>query len=270
MRNLDREKFIKDNQRPRTKKLLNYHGGEINVCHLQGRSMAEYPLVIQFLYNKKISGEKPKNITIITTETDPENAILTQQLYLNDISYINSVNDDLLEWSNINKIDFLIDALEKTETEYALILDGRDVIINTFEGIIEKYKSTGLNILFNATKNNFPRVEIDKLHDRDWRGNFKYFNAGCCIGETDALLKFYKECKELIPTLKDVEIFNSEQYIIRHCYAKYSEDINNKFVDFDWECNIFQTFAQTRLLKEDNNYIVSGYLPQPKAPAKNN
>jgi hypothetical protein len=261
MRNLDREKFIKDNQRPRTKKLLNYHGGEINVCHLQGRSMAEYPLVIQFLYNKKIGGNKPENLTIITTETDPENAILTQQLYLNDIPYINSVNDDLLEWSNINKIDFIIDALEKTETEYTLILDGRDVIINTFEGIIEKYKSTGLNILFNSTKNNFPRVEIDKLHDRDWRGNFKYFNAGCCIGETKELLKFYNECKELIPTLPDLEIFNSEQYIIRHGFAKYSEDVNQRFIDFDWECNIFQTFAQTRLLKEENNYIVSGYVP---------
>ena len=268
MRNLDREKFNKDNERPRVPKILNYHGTEVNICHFQGRSMSDFPLVIQYLYNKKIGGEKPEDLTVITTETDPANAVLTQQLFLNDIPYINSANADVLEWSNIHKINFLIDALEKTETKYALMLDGRDVVINTIEGIMEKYKATGLKMLFNASKNNFPRAEIDRIHDRDWRGNFKYFNAGCCIGETAEFLKFYKECRDLIPTLSDVEVFNSEQYIIRHGFAKYSEDLNNKFVDFDWECNIFQTFSQTKLVKKDNDYIVSGYLPQPKGAKK--
>lgn len=268
MRNLDREKFIRDNQRQRDARILNYRGGEVNICHFQGRSMSDFPLVIQYLYNKKIGGEKPEDLTVITTETDPANAVLTQQLFLNDIPYINSANADVLEWSNIHKINFLIDALENTETKYALMLDGRDVVINTFEGIMEKYKATGLKMLFNASKNNFPRVEIDKLHGRDWRGNFKYFNAGCCIGETTEFLKFYKECRDLIPTLPDVEVFNSEQYIIRHGFAKYSEDPNNKFVDFDWECNIFQTFSQTKLVKKGNDYIVSGYLPQPKGGKK--
>lgn len=268
MRNLDRELFLKDNQRQRNRRILNYRGSEINICHFQGRSMSEYPLLVHFLYNKKIEGDKPENLTIITTETDPKNAVLTQQLYLNNIPYINSVTEDLFEWSNINKIDFIIEALENTKTEYSLILDGRDVVINSFEGLMEKYKETGMRILFNASKNNFPRVEIDKLHDRDWRGNFKYFNAGCVIGVTSDLLKFYKECRDLMPTLEDIEIFNSEQYIIRHGFAKYSEDLNNKFVDFDWECNIFQTFSQTKLVKKGNDYIVSGYLPQPKGGKK--
>lgn len=252
----------------RTKKVLNYHGGEVNICHFQGKSMSENPLLIYYLYNKKIGGEKPKNLTIITTETDPKNAVLTQQLYLNNIPYINSVTEDLFEWSNIHKIGFIIDALEKTETEYSLVLDGRDVVINTFEGLMDKYKATGLSILYNASKNNFPRVEIDKLHDRDWRGDFKYFNAGCVIGVTKDLLRFYKECRDLMPNLKDVEIFNSEQYIIRYGFAKYSADVNNKFVDFDWECNIFQTFSQTKLIQDENGCIVSGYLPQPKGAKK--
>ena len=43
----------------------------------------------------------------------------------------------------------------------------------------------------------------------------------------------------------------SEQYIIRHAFAK-----NTDKVDFDYNCQIFQTFARTKIEKRKDYYAV--------------
>lgn len=255
------EEFEKSNYKP-TKKVLSHKGKEFNICHFQGRSFDGRPALVGYYFNKKIGGKLPDNVTIVTTETDEFSAVTCQQLQLNKIPYINSVDDIVLEWSNIAKVEFILKALKQVKTEFAIIVDARDVLFNTFDGILDKFLATGYRMIYNATKNNFPRMEIDKIHDRDWRGDFKYFNAGCCIGYTKDLVDFYEKCFEIKDSLVDLELINSEQYILRSVFAKYSEDVNQKYIDFDYDCDIFQSFAGTRLLPADSNtYIVDGYQP---------
>lgn len=251
------------------KTILNFNDKEFNVCHFQGKSLDGKPLLVNYLIDKPIDGKLPEEVTLMTTETNPAYALTCQQLEKNCVPYVNSVKEPLLEWSNIEKVSLILEALKEVKTEFCLIVDGRDVIFNSFEGILEKFKATGLRMLYNATKNNFPRAEIDKIHDRDWRGDFKYFNAGCCIGYTKDLIDFYQECFDIKDSLPDVDIINSEQYILRHIFAKYSEDVNQKYIDFDYDCNIFQSFAGTGIIKLDKDtYKVTGYQPLTKADFK--
>ena len=104
-------------------------------------------------------------------------------------------------------------------------------------------------MFFNGTKNNFPWTHIDRVPYRDWRGEYRYFNAGCAIGYTEDFKKFYDDCAELIPKIDNP--WGSEQYILRAVFSKYSEQVDSDraYMDFDWECNIFQTYVNSIVLK---------------------
>jgi hypothetical protein len=227
-----------------------------NVLHFQGKAKLHYSELLRQISENPI--KQDKRIEILTCASEEELSKLIIQLKNNNIPYINYNKPSFYHiWDNTMKIKYLCDWLEKNmnpEKVY-VILDGYDIAIQSFEWMYEKFIQSGKDIIFNATKHNWPNIDIDRYRDRDFVGEFKYFNAGACIGKGEAIYKFYKECLE---ELKNTTYnpWKSEQYIVRKVWAKHSEDPNRK-IDFDHGCNIFQTFGSTQLVKiEENKYKV--------------
>lgn len=236
--------------------ILNHKKKPFNVCHFQGRSFGAYSMLFKGVSENKLT--KPDNLDVITFFNNKNNAMLAIQLDKHNIPYFNGFTNFDKKWDNRLKISSAIDVLKKCTNEIVMLLDANDVLILSFDNIIEKFKSTGKRILFNATSNNYPDVLIDKVRNRDFLGKFRYFNAGCCIGYREDVLTFYKQCKEFMDS-NPYNPWNSEQFIVRNIFAKYLEN-EDYSVDFDYECNIFQTFANTKIEKittnEDDRYRV--------------
>jgi hypothetical protein len=229
--------------------IVNHNHKEFNIGHFQGESLRAYFVIADsFMENKIVL---PKDLSIVTCFNCYDWAIFPQQLDKNKIHYINKCKKDA-SWKNTDKIMYICQALMEVGTKYTLISDGNDVIINTLEGIIDKFKEQKALIVYNATKNNFPNIHIDKIVDRDWMGDFRYFNAGLCIGYTSDLIEFYTEALELLDSGTIENPLESEQLIIRHIFSKYTDTVK-----FDYECDLFQTFSQTNLEKiEEDKFIV--------------
>ena len=243
--------------------VVNFHSTPINISHFQGTSRERLDEFMDLVKTKSIL-ELPKKLTILTTYTDPEKCILYQQLNsqnikcLNTLDFLNNLDEE--GWSMTKKIDLIREGLKHVKTDLVLICDGYDVYINSFDNIIQKFEKTGLRMLFNGTKNNFPATHVDRIPYRDWRGEYRYFNAGCAIGYKNDFIKFYDDCSEIIDQVSNP--WDSEQLILRHIFAKYSEQVNtqNAYMDFDWECNIFQTYVNSIVLKLYKNQEVYAVL----------
>jgi hypothetical protein len=227
-----------------------------NVLHFQGKAKQHYSeLLRQITQNKIVADER---ITILTCATDESLSKLICQLKENKVPFINYNKPSFYHnWDNTMKITYLCDYLNSSaqDDKVYLILDGYDIGIQTLDGLYDKFINSGKVLLFNSTKHNWPIIDIDKLPERDFVGEFKYFNAGACIGFGFALKKFYNEC---LQELKNCTYnpWKSEQYIVRKVWAHYSED-KNRIIDFNPECTLFQTFGSTQLVKiGENKYKV--------------
>ena len=224
-------------------KITSFNGNEINVCHFQGRSYYAYSTIFDDLFNRKL--ELKEDIGIMTGFNNPKYAFFYQQLTNNGIEVINSFDSIDGEWRNVDKVGYILRALKKSDKEIFLICDGNDVLVNTFDGMIDKFKKSGYRILYNATTNNHPKVLIDAIYDRDMHGRFRYFNAGCCIGYREDLIKFYEECQKTWDS-NPYNPWESEQLILRLTYKRYLEN-NDNTIGFDHNCEIFQTFCNTQI-----------------------
>lgn len=228
-------------------KYVNYNNEQFFIGHFQGHSIDKYRDVIDEISKNTFS--KPDNLTIITLKSNLlENAYLINQLENNNIDYINPLKDiNIDKWKMTIKLKYIEEALNNCNTEYALVLDSKDVVIyKDLINIVETFKEYNKKILFNASKNNFPNVELDKVENRDSLGEFKYLNAGCCIGYTESLKEFY----HFVNSLKLLNPFKSEQYAVRIGF-----DNKQDIVGFDYNCKIFQTFCKTNMENIDDNTI---------------
>lgn len=220
-------------------KVLSHTGNVFYIGHFQGNIMKKHMDLVAEYSSKKIT-ISPK-ISIITAFTDKTKAITALQLELSNMPYTNACPDGTIRWSNVDKIKYFVNELEKTTSEYSLLVDAYDVLFfnDLDENFIEKFKSIGAKILFNATKNNHPKIDIDYVENRDSLGDFKYLNAGIVFGKTSDLLNFYKEVLYLTAEKTIVNPWNSEQLYIRIA-------ANGKnYVKFDYQCILFQTFSKT-------------------------
>lgn len=230
--------------------VVNSKNVPINISHFQGTSRER---VAEFMDIVKLNSALtlPKDLTIVTTFTDPNRSILYQQLQSNGIDCINTCDymPDDGEWSMVKKINLIREGLKHVDTELALICDGYDVYINTFDNLVPRFKKTGLRMLYNSTKNNFPWTHVDKVPYRDWRGDYRYFNAGCAIGYVEDFKKFYDDCANIISEVSNP--WESEQFILRCVFAKYSEKVDTPeaYMDFDWKCELFQTYVNAVVLR---------------------
>lgn len=226
-------------------KVYNKFGKEVNVLHFQGKNLDQFVNTSILIY--ELSHLKPleDNLSIITCWTDYEKCILAQQFYKNNLELHNALPANYYfnqPWDMRNKIKFYIDYLENhITTDIIMVLDGYDVLLTSTNDIVKKFQSQPYHILFNSTVNNYPPVDIDYIPNRLQYDEFSpFFNAGCCIGYREDLIKFYKECYELVDIPNE---FNSEQFVVRHAFAKYSNDPNQNFIWIDFKRDIFNSMG---------------------------
>lgn len=215
---------------------------KFNIIHCQGKSaLSNYKSFLQ------MDTLDIPELTVLFVASDMSKVTFT----LSD-NYINAYQDTEKKFNNTQKIEMLYNALLNVKTKYCIILDAYDVFIYFKEGLLEKFLEFNTKILFNASLNNYPECVIEELPNRESLGKAKYFNAGCCIGYTDSLIKFYKECLDILK-LNLYNPGNSEQLILRNAYKKYCtcENKDNKFIKIDNESKIFLTTGQRLLLYEN-------------------
>lgn len=159
-------------------KILGHTGSEVYIGHFQGNEIKKTLDIVETYSTKKIN-ISPR-ISVITAFTDKSKAITALQLELSNMSYVNACTDLSSKWSNVDKIKYFVNQLEKTTTEYSLLVDGYDVLFfkDLDESFINKFEYMGTKILYNATKNSYPNVEADVVLNREFLGEFKYLNAG--------------------------------------------------------------------------------------------
>ena len=219
-------------------KYYSHTGYEIQIGHFAGQSRIVSKDVLEDGKNRPFW--KPYNVEIISIITksylNDDNTALDYQMRRCKVDYINPAKNYIGKWNNTKKVKFILKALKQCKTEYVLILDGADVcIISDLSDIVERFKTYDKDIIFNATIRRFPQVEIDHIPNRELLGKYCYFNAGCCIGKTKALLEFYQECQKVIRT--DRHKNPSEQYYVRQVFNKHQDKV---FIDYD--CKIFQVW----------------------------
>ena len=229
-------------------KVLNNRDIQVNILHFQGRNLQILKKTANLVYHyANLNPINDKELSIVSCWTDNFRCILYNQLIKFNIHVINALPKDYnydMGWDMRNKIKYYIECLEnQVNTKYVLLLDGYDVLFASTNDIIKKFEKSGYRIIFNTSYNNYPDEFIDIVPNRETLGFFKYFNAGCCIGYREDLIKFYKECLEYIDVPNPL---NSEQKIIRMGFAKYSNDPNQRFIWVDRDRDIFHTMAFTK------------------------
>lgn len=218
------------------------NGKELNVLHFCGRSLKEFPSTTKLVYELiELDTNINPDLTIISCWTDDNRCMLYQQLKKHGIKLHNCLPKTYNKWYSTwhmpYKVNYILSYLvNHVKTKYVLILDGYDVLMTNTTTLLDKFLNQKYRILFNATPNNFPEETIDIVPGRENLGRHCYFNAGCCIGYREDLIKFYAEALEYMCLPNPL---NSEQKLLRHVYANYSEDPNQTFVGFESNPDIF-------------------------------
>lgn len=228
--------------------VLSHTGNLAYVGHFQGNAMKNYVDVCDE-FSKKAITVTPK-VSVIMAYNNEEKAITALQLKLSNQAYENACTNKEKAWTNIDKIKYYVDALEKTLSEYTLLVDAYDVVFfkNIDDEFIEKYKTMNKEIVFNATKNNYPNLTIEG--EKLGEGEFKYLNAGIAFGKTEKLLELYKEALRQTQREDIINPWKSEQLFVR------LSAINNENVGIDSECKLFQTFSKTQRVECGTNIII--------------
>lgn len=219
----------------------NYKLQECYVCHSYAELFAKTKDILEKYSN--ITFKVDDNISILSPMNKGcyNHSYLVKQCKLSGIQLLTSnkvFNVSTNDWSNLLKIEAIIEMLEKTNSKYSLILDGKDTCIckDIDKDFINKFKEYNADIVYNCTPYRYPNREIEPKEFIEIN-NFKYINAGVCIGYTDKLLQFYKECLVNI-----TEVVNgwdgkpSEQYVIRKTVVNSSIvvrcDYNNTLFNY--------------------------------------
>ena len=231
-------------------KILSHTGNSVYIGHFQGNAM-KYFLDIVEEYSMNRVTISPR-VSVITNFTNKKQAITALQLELSNMPYVNACPKETKKWSNVDKIKNYVDTLEKTTSEFSLLVDGYDVLFfrDIDDEFIQKFNEMHKKILFNATKNNHPNFEIDYVENREELGEFKYLNAGVVFGRTEDLLSFYREVLDLTQKTDIMNPWQSEQLYVRIA-ANGKEDIS-----YDHECHLFQTFSKANKTVCGNTVII--------------
>lgn len=205
-----------------------YHG-------YSNRYTFDIKLLNKICNNLKFTITNKITIVSVMNEECFNNSFLVKQCKTNNIDLIipkYTFDIKKEEWKNTTKIISIIKTLKEIDTEYVLILDGRDTCIlnNLDDDFIKYFEEFNCDILFNSQVFPFPLNQL--------KGNTDYLNAGVCLGKKESLLKFYSECSNHI---EDVYLLKngspSEQYIIKKVVGyidlKVKVDIENKLFTYN-------------------------------------
>lgn len=198
-------------------KRLNYVNKQSNrlyILHFPGHGLGDFLNIIDDNMDRHITISS--DISIISTMNRHcwDNSPIRDQCARNNIPICNTALEEK-DWSNPLKIKHSLICLEQATTEYALLVDGRDVVIvqDLDDEFIEKFKKFNKPILYNGTPAAYPKVPIEPLEELfQIKGKQKFLNAGVCFGEVEALKVFYSQCAEISSTLHENK---SEQLVVR-------------------------------------------------------
>lgn len=228
---------------------LNFKNQSVAVLHTQGESRYWNRDMFAYMHGKRAS--VPDYIGVVTccSKFLLDQAELIKQLKANAIFYVNPAKH-IKDWRNSMKPELIVRGIKSLPPQYTHVLccDALDVMLNgEFARAIAGYESYGKALLFGASRNCFPKHVIDKVANRDWRGNFCYLNAGTCYGPRAAMLDFYRAVAELVPQFQGND---QEQILVRTAFAERQD-----WVEFDYECKMFLTFCKANVNYNDDGTI---------------
>lgn len=216
-----------------------FNGNLPAVIHFPGKSSEIYADLIQSLKELTVTvGSKITVVTCVTPDLVSESPLI-YQMNKSGVNIVNACPEDFnARWSNLCKPAFIRDALCDIHTFYSIVLDGMDTV---FVRDVDDYNPKkvligyGCDVIFNATQNRFPNLEVDDVPDRDKMGPFRYLNAGACLGKTENLIDFYSLVADLIDEEKELTNIESEQYFVRKVFNNCQD-----WVSYDHQCRFFQ------------------------------
>lgn len=204
---------------------INYYNKneeQLYILHFPGTGINGHEYIIENNLKRNINISNNLSIVSIMDKACWETSPVRKQCEFNNISLYNTALD-CNSWNNTLKINHILECLKLINTEYVLIVDGRDVIfVNDLDDtLIYKYKTFEVSIVYNGTPVAYPKKYVESLQEIiSVKGKQKYLNAGVCLGTKNALTEFYTKASEInekYPSNK------SEQYIIRLTRKLYPE-----------------------------------------------
>lgn len=174
------------------------------------------------------------NVGIVTTFSDREKAILVNQLEENNIGYINAA-DGVENFIKAYKPVYYYNVLKGVKTEYVLIIDSYDSVINRLKGIEDLLEPYGKNVIYGAWHFHFPAsIDVDFGVPED--NELKYLNSGTLFGKTKDVKAFYKALSEYIEAnynTDDSQFKNMEQYWIHKFLSENPNWVSKVGIDYN-------------------------------------
>ena len=184
--------------------------------------------------NNRTELNKNISLTIITSFTDRSKAILASQLEDNNIEYINA-SSNVDNFIKAFKPIYYSDALKDVNTEYVLIIDSYDTVINNIDNMPSCLEHYNKNIIYSSWNVHFPtyfNVDFSVPHEN----KRKYLNSGVLFGKTIDVKKYYDDLSTYIKTEYDNSnhwLKNFEQYWVYKFITENNEHADEIGLDYD-------------------------------------
>ncbi len=212
----------------------------------------EWYISLNTLYKSELKKEFDidKRIKIILVEeNNSKNKFIEQQLINNNVFYIKTPINDL------------VNVIDKVQSKYILLLFEGDFIItdnldksfiNDFENIFRD--ANNLKVLFAGQSINIPEINIENSSNLKNPGINKYLNGNLIFGDRIEILKYFQIFKEIVNN--DLAQFSEERlpyniYLqLLHRFIFITDFINvnlNKNLNYkniDYNNNFFTTILE--------------------------
>jgi len=170
-------------------------------------------------------------------------------------------------YSNLRRIFWLREYLERIETEYVLVLDSHDTFVTSdLFGIVDAFRKQGSRLIFQGEAFEWPRAgEISDFYDDIAPGDspFRYLCAGIMMGEREFLKRVLERACRLDPLHP-----NDDQGVYKQVFREFHPECS-----IDTHCRLFQSLTDykhpdhpERFEPVDLNLEIS-FCPDPDAAA---
>ena len=179
------------------------------ILHLPAKNKELYGKQLIENYEKKQTFHKPDNLDIVIPITldQIDNSLLIKQIHNSGYNYYNCIDKEI-KWEKADKLLYVYNSLKLCKNEYALILDGNDIVIlKDLDNIINDFLEYDSTIIYNSEIYRYKR--LTKC----------CYNGGACIGKVEDLLKFYELAISFLN--KKEKKYPSEQPYLLKAISKY-------------------------------------------------
>ena len=185
-------------------------------------------------YDVEPAGEVSSNISlsIVTSFTERDKAVLVDQLERSNVDYINAV-DGLSDFKKSLKPVYYNDALKNVNTEYVLIIDSYDTIIRGIDDMPGCLSHYDKDMIYGAWRYHFPTF-ISFDFNIPEENKLKFLNSGVFFGKTESVKQYYSDLSDYIKANQESDnnwLNDFEQYWV---YKYLSENgRENLGIDYD-------------------------------------